>query len=46
MIGIRNAKYERENKGESIGVTDETGSPIGQPPEPPNAASKCRTPPA
>ncbi len=28
-IGIRNAKYERENKGESIGVTDETGSPIG-----------------
>jgi hypothetical protein len=29
MIGIRNAKYERENKGESIGVTDETGSPIG-----------------
>lgn len=29
MIGIRNAKYERENKGESIGVTDETGSPMG-----------------
>lgn len=29
MIGIRNAKYERENKGESIGVTDEVGSPIG-----------------
>ena len=28
-LGIRNAKYERENKGESIGVTDETGSPIG-----------------
>jgi hypothetical protein len=29
MIGIRNAKYERENKGESIGVTEEGGSPIG-----------------
>lgn len=28
MIGIRNAKYETENKGESIGVTDELGSPI------------------
>ena len=29
MIGIRGAKYGSENKGESIGVTDETGSPIG-----------------
>ena len=28
-LGIRNAKYEREGKGESIGVTDEVGSPIG-----------------
>ena len=28
-LGIRGAKYDRENKGESIGVTDETGSPIG-----------------
>jgi hypothetical protein len=28
-LGIRNAKYSTENKGESIGVTDETGSPIG-----------------
>lgn len=28
-LGIRNAKYSRENKGESIGVTNETGSPIG-----------------
>jgi hypothetical protein len=28
-LGIRNAKYSSENKGESIGVTDETGSPIG-----------------
>jgi hypothetical protein len=29
MIGIRGAKYGSENKGESIGVTDEIGSPIG-----------------
>jgi len=29
-LGIRNAKYSTENKGESIGVTDETGSPIGE----------------
>jgi hypothetical protein len=28
IIGIRNAKYEHENKGESIGVTDEASSPI------------------
>ena len=28
-IGIRNAKYSKQNKGESIGVTDELGSPIG-----------------
>lgn len=28
MIGIRGAKYDRENKGESIGVTDETSSPF------------------
>ncbi|MDH4452816.1 MAG: right-handed parallel beta-helix repeat-containing protein [Verrucomicrobiota bacterium] len=28
-LGIRNAKYSTENKSESIGVTDETGSPIG-----------------
>ena len=28
-LGIRNAKYSTENKGESIGVTDESGSPIG-----------------
>lgn len=28
-LGIRNAKYSTENKGESIGVTDELGSPIG-----------------
>jgi hypothetical protein len=28
-LGIRNAKYSTENKGESIGVTDEIGSPIG-----------------
>jgi hypothetical protein len=28
-IGIRNAKYAQQNKGESIGVTDELGSPIG-----------------
>lgn len=29
LIGIRGAKYVSENKGESIGVTDEIGSPIG-----------------
>ncbi len=29
-LGIRGAKYDRENKGESIGVTGETGSPIGK----------------
>ncbi len=28
VIGIRGAKYDRENKGESIGVTDETSSPF------------------
>jgi hypothetical protein len=28
-IGIRNAQYTRENKGDSIGVTDAVGSPIG-----------------
>jgi len=28
-LGIRGAKYQNENKGERIGVTDETGSPIG-----------------
>lgn len=28
LIGIRTAKYDRENKGESIGVTDETSSPF------------------
>ncbi|MFN0078548.1 MAG: right-handed parallel beta-helix repeat-containing protein [Prosthecobacter sp.] len=28
-LGIRNAKYSTDNKGESIGVTDEIGSPIG-----------------
>ena len=28
-LGIRAAKYDRENKGESIAVTDEVGSPIG-----------------
>ena len=27
-LGIRNAKYSTENKGESIGVTDEVSSPI------------------
>ncbi len=27
-LGIRGAKYSRENKGESIGVTDETSSPL------------------
>jgi hypothetical protein len=27
-LGIRNAKYSTENKGESIGVTDETSSPF------------------
>ncbi|MEI6232802.1 MAG: right-handed parallel beta-helix repeat-containing protein [Planctomycetota bacterium] len=27
-IGIRNASYKRENKGESIGVSDEAASPI------------------
>lgn len=27
-LGIRGAKYTHENKGESIGVTDETSSPI------------------
>jgi hypothetical protein len=28
LLGIRTAKYDRENKGESIGVTDETSSPF------------------
>ncbi|MDZ4404283.1 right-handed parallel beta-helix repeat-containing protein [Prosthecobacter sp.] len=28
MIGVRGAKYGSENKGESIGVTDEVSSPI------------------
>jgi hypothetical protein len=28
-LGIRNAKYSKENRGESIGVTSEAGSPIG-----------------
>ena len=28
-LGIRGAKYDAENKSESIGVTDEIGSPIG-----------------
>ncbi len=28
LIGIRNASYNRENKGESIGVSDEASSPI------------------
>jgi hypothetical protein len=34
-LGIRGAKYTHENKGESIGVTDEVASPIG------SASKRC-----